>query len=94
MQGVEKDNDIRVFTNKEYNGVPFDSNNNQFIFFEVFDTEKFLDNEFESKIILKIKNILEGKIEVFFELDDELIKIKYDGCLDIDFCSTKEIFSS
>lgn len=92
--GFEKNDDIRVFTNKEYNGVPFDSNDNQFIFFEVFDTYKFLDTEIESKIILKVKNILESKIKVFFELNDELIKVKYDGYLDIDFHTTKETFSS
>lgn len=92
--GFEKNNDISAFTKREYNGIPFDGNDNQFIFFEVFDTEKFLDTEIESKIILKIKNILEDKIEVHFELNDELIKIKYDGYLGIDFCTTKETFSS
>lgn len=91
--GFEKRNDIAAFTNREYNGIPFDSNNHQFIFFEVFDTEKFLDTEIKSKIILKIKNMFKDKIKVNFELNDELIKIKYDGYLDIDFHTTKEIFS-
>lgn len=39
--GFEKNNDIKSFLNREYNGIPFDSNDNQFIFIEVFDTERF-----------------------------------------------------
>lgn len=88
--GFEKNNDIGVFTNREYKGIPFDGEDNQFISFEVYDTEKFLDNEIKSKIKLKLKNKLENKIEVFFELNDELIKIKYDGYLDIDSNKTKD----
>lgn len=37
--GFEKTNDINAFLNKEYNGIPFE-NDNKFICFEVFDTEK------------------------------------------------------
>lgn len=81
--GFEKNNDINAFLNKEYNGIPFESNNNQIIFFEVFDTEKFLDTEIESKIIIKLKDIKDNKVEASFELNDELIKIKFDGYLDI-----------
>ena len=80
--GFEKINDINVFINKEYNGIPFE-NDNQFIYFEVFDTKKFLDTEIESKIIIRIEEIKENKAKVFFELNDELIKIKFDGYLDV-----------
>lgn len=80
--GFEKTNDINIFVNKEYNGVPFESDN-QYIYFEVFDTEKFLDTEIESKIIIKLQDIKNNKMKVFFEVNDELIKIKFDGYLDI-----------
>lgn len=80
--GFEKSNDIKVFLNREYNGIPFE-NDNQFIYFEVFDTEKFLDTEIESKIMIKFEDLKDNKVKVFFELNDELIKIEFDGYLDI-----------
>ncbi len=86
--GFEKDNNINCFLNKNYNEVPFENN----VFFEVFDTEKFLDTEIESNIILKIKELKDNKIETFFELNDELIKIKYDGFLVLDFRKMKDTF--
>lgn len=79
--GFEKDNNINCFLNKSYNEVPFEND----IFFEVFDTEKFLDTEIESNILLKIKKINNDKVEIFFELNDELIKIKYSGIFNLDF---------
>ncbi len=82
VAGFEKTNDINAFVNKEYNGIPFE-NDNQFIYFEVFDTEKFLDTEIESKIIIRLEDIKDNKAKVFFELNDELIKIKFDGYLDV-----------
>lgn len=80
--GYEKSNDINVFLNREYNGIPF-FDDDQFIYFEVFDTEKFLDTEIESNIIIKFEDIKDNKVKVSFELNDELIKIKYTGYLDI-----------
>lgn len=76
--GFEKDNDINCFLNKNYNEIPFEND----IFFEVYDTEKFLDTEIESNIILKIKGKKDNKVETSFELNDKLIKIKYNGFLD------------
>lgn len=80
--GYEKSNDINVFLNREYNGIPF-FDDDQFICFEVFDTEKFLDTEIESNIVIKFEDIKGNKVKVSFELNDELIKIKYTGYLDI-----------
>ncbi len=76
--GFEKNNDIYCFLNKEYDGLPFEDD----IIFEVFDTEKFLDTEIESKISIKLKRIINNKVEAFFEINDDLIKIKFDGLLD------------
>lgn len=89
--GFEKEKSINYFLNKEFSGVPF-ANDFPFIFFEVFDTEKFLDTEIDSKITIKIKDIKDGKIETTFELDDELIRIKYDGYLDINTAKMKDTF--
>lgn len=91
--GYEKTNDIKAFLNREYNGIPFE-NDNQHIYFETYDTEKFLDTEIEEKIIIKLKDIKDDKVEAYFELNDELIKIKYDGYLNINSEITRETFSS
>lgn len=80
--GYEKSNDINVFLNREYNGIPF-FDDDQFIYFEVFDTEKFLDTEIDSNIVIKFEDIKDNKVKVSFELNDELINIKYTGYLDI-----------
>lgn len=80
--GYEKSNDINVFLNREYNGLPF-VHDDQFIYFEVFDTEKFLDTEIESNIVIKFEDIKDNKVKVSFELNDELINIKYTGYLGI-----------
>lgn len=63
--GFEKNNNINAFINKEYSGIPFE-NDDQFVYFEVFDTEKFLDTEIESKIIIQLKDIKDNKVKVFF----------------------------
>lgn len=77
--GFEKEKDINLFLNKEYSGLNFDGY--PFMYFEVFDTVKFFDSEIECEIIIKINDIKDGKINVNFEVDDDLIKIKYDGSL-------------
>lgn len=77
--GFEKEKDINLFLNKEYSGLNFDGY--PFMYFEVFDTVKFLDSEIECEIRIKINDIKDGKINVNFEVDDDLIKIKYDGSL-------------
>lgn len=75
--GFEKNNNINNFLNKEYMGIPFEDD----IFFEVFDTKKFLDSEIESNITFKLKELMNNKVETFFELNDELIKIKFNDFL-------------
>lgn len=77
--GFEKEKDTNLFLNREYSGLNFDDY--PFMYFEVFDTVKFLDSEIECEIRIKINDIKDGKIIVNFEVDDDLIKIKYDGGL-------------
>ena len=81
--GFEKDNNINNFINKEYIGNPYQVEDSQINFFEIFDDTKFLDTEIVNKIKLKIGNIVDNKIEASIELDDDLIKIRYYGNLDI-----------
>ncbi len=81
--GFEKSDDICAFIDREFIGVPFDHNDNQHIFFEVFDTDKFLDTEIESRINLKLEDIRDNKFKVNFEINDALIKIKFDGVLNV-----------
>lgn len=79
--GFEETDDIINFINKEYKGIPFNIEN-QINLFEVFDTNKFLDTEIESEIILKLKNIKDNMIEAYIEINDELINIKFNGYLE------------
>jgi len=81
--GYEKENDIKLFINKEYKGIPFDHNNNEIGIFEVFDTQKFFDTEIESEIKLILNNYNNNQIHAQFEVCDELINIKYDGSLTV-----------
>lgn len=78
--GYEKDDDINNFLNREYVGIPFESDIN---FFEVYDTNKFLDTEIESEIIVKLENIKNNEISTFIQVNDELIYIMYEGELDM-----------
>ena len=73
--------DIKVFTNKMYEGIPFE--NEPYIFFEVYDTEKFLDTEIDEPIIINIGNKEGNKINVSFKISHELINIEYEGKLNI-----------
>lgn len=88
--GFEECSNIKTFLNREYCGVPFGKD--EHIFFEVFDTEKFLDTEIESDILIKFEGIKDNKIKVYFEVEDELIKIKFDGYLDVDLSRTRDTF--
>ena len=74
-------NDIEVFTNKEYEGINFEQE--PFVFFEVYDTEKFLDSEIDTPIKVKIGFKEGNKINASFEVKHELINIYYEGKLDI-----------
>ena len=80
--GFEKTNNINNFINKEYKDVNMGFTN-QHIFLEVFDTENFFDSEIENDIIIKIEEIVENKVKVFFEVNEDFIVIKYDGYLDV-----------
>lgn len=77
--GFEKNKDINLFLNREYSGLNFDTY--PFMFFEVFDTVKFLDSEIECEIKIRINDMVGDKVNITFDIDDDLIKIKYAGNL-------------
>lgn len=79
--GFEKDSNINNFLNREYKGNVFQFDND--VYLEVFDTEKILDSEIESDIIVELKDKIGNKIETILKVDDKLIKIKYTGFLNI-----------
>ena len=81
--GHEKNNDIKVFINREYIGEPFRGDSKSINFFEVFDTDRFIDSEIESDIILKIDDIAYDKLHASFLVNDSIIKIKFEDYLDI-----------
>lgn len=91
--GFAKEDNITYFLNREYNGI----NGMLFgddIFFEGFDTEEYFDTGIESNIVIKLKEIKDNKVKTYFEVDDELIKVKFDGFLNLDFIKTKDNFKS
>ena len=80
--GFEKSNNITEFLNREYKAIPYNGIDSEINMFEFYDTVKFLDTEIESEIKLKLDNIIDNKVKVYIELNDELIKINFDGYLD------------
>ena len=80
--GFEKDNNVKAFLNKTYCGVPF-VDVDPFIYFEIYDTEKFYDTEIESEITIKIGDVKDNKVLVYIELNDELVTLKFDDYLDL-----------
>lgn len=76
--GYELEKDIIYFLNREYRGINLEGDNDH-IMFEIFDTNKFLDSEIESEIVVNIKDMEDDDIYISFKVDDELIKVDYDG---------------
>lgn len=74
--GFEKEKDINLFLNKKFTG--FNFGEYPFMFLEVCHTKKYLDSEIESEITVEIKDLTDEKIGVSINVDDDLIKIKYE----------------
>ena len=75
--GYESSNDINKFLNRSYKGKNLE-NDGQNIWFEIFDTKKFLDSEIESDISLVIGDLVNDLIHVELSIDDENISVSYD----------------
>lgn len=80
--GFEKSDNITEFLNREYKAIPYNGIDSEINMFEIYDTTKFLDTEIDSEIKLKLNNIIDNKVKAYIELNDELIKINFDGYLD------------
>lgn len=80
--GFELDKDINIFLNRVYDGIPYD-NDKQYIYFECFNTKKFLDTEIESNLHIEIIDKKDNSIRVTFRLDDELLNLRFDDYLNI-----------
>lgn len=80
--GFELSNDLSIFLNRVYEGIPYD-NDKKYIYFECYDTKKFLDTEIEKNISIHIRDRKDNKVKVDFRLEDELINIEFDDYLDI-----------
>jgi len=80
--GFLENEDIKGFLNYEYKDIPYSGIDSEISFFEIYDTFKFLDTEIESEITLKLEGISDDdKVKANINLNDELIKIEYEGYL-------------
>lgn len=76
-----KEKDFKSIENKKYVDIPtnLDSKINMI---EIFDTEKFIDF-IDSEVIVEFNNIIDDKIETKIFINDDNIKLDYQGLLDI-----------
>ncbi len=76
-----KNNNIKNIENKKFIDLPtnLDSRINMI---EINDTEKYIDF-IDSEVIVEFNNIIDDKIETKIFIDDDNIKLDYQGLLDI-----------
>lgn len=73
--------DFKNIENKEYNELPTKLDS-KITMIEIFDTKNFVDF-IDSNVIVKFGNILDNQIGMDLKINDELIKLDYQGILDI-----------
>lgn len=74
-------NDFKNIENKEYNELPT-ALDSKITPIEIFDTKNFI-SFIDSYVVVKFGNILDNQIQMELKIDDELIKLDYQGVLDI-----------
>lgn len=74
-------NDIKNIENKKYIELATESNS-KITMIEILDTKNFIDF-IDSEINLEFGNIINNQIKMNLIIDDSLIKLKYNGFLDI-----------
>lgn len=72
--------DDNYIINKKYNELP-SKLNSKIVSIEIFDTKTFIDL-IDSNVILEFGNIKDNKIFIKLDINDELIKIEYEGMAD------------
>lgn len=75
------ENDIKNIENKKYRELPTELNS-KISMIEIYDTKNFIDF-IDSEINLEFGNIVNNRIEMKLDIDDELIKLEYKGLLGI-----------
>lgn len=59
----------------------------------MFDTEEFLNElDIDGEIIIRLKDMEDDKVRASFEIDDELVKVNFDGYLEKNSEITRETF--
>lgn len=74
-------NDIKNIENKKYIELATESNS-KITMIEILDTKTFIDF-IDSEINLEFGNIINNQIKMNLIIDDSLIKLEYNGFLDI-----------
>ena len=75
------DKDFKNIENKKYEELPTNLDS-KISMIEIFDTHEFIDF-IDSIVILEFKTIQDNQIEVNTSINDEAIKLDYNGQLDI-----------
>ena len=76
-----EDEDFKNIENKKYVGIQ-DEVNSKIKMIEIFDTINFID-VINSEVKVEFGNIDNNQIKMNLNIDDEQIKLEYDGLLDI-----------
>lgn len=76
-----KTNDIKNIENKKYIELATESNS-KITMIEILDTQNFIDF-IDSEINLEFGNIINNQIKMNLIINDSLIKLEYNGFLDI-----------
>ena len=74
-------NDIKNIENKTYKELPTELHS-KIDSIEIFDTNNFIDF-IDSDVIIEFGKIADNKIEMKLNINDKLIKLEYQGMLDI-----------
>lgn len=72
---------LKNIENKKYVEIPTKLNS-KISMIEIYDTKNFIDN-IDSEVILEFKSIEDNKILTKLNIDDKLIKLEYEGLLNI-----------
>lgn len=76
-----KENDFKNIENKEYIELPTELDS-KITLIEIFDTKEFI-GFIDSAVTVKFGTIKNNKIEMKLNINDELIKLEYQGMLNI-----------
>ncbi|MBR6948749.1 MAG: hypothetical protein IKH54_01010 [Bacilli bacterium] len=76
-----KNNNIKNIENKKFIDLPTNLDS-KISMIEIFDTEKYIDF-IDSEVIVEFNNIIDNKIETKIFINDDNIKLDYQGLVDI-----------